>query len=326
MITRRASLRTLGALAATIASAPRQAHAAWPVERPIEVIVPYPPGGGVDTMARVVLPVVQQHLPGARFVVVNRPGAGGQLGWEAAQAAAPDGYTLAATSVPALVTYPIERNTRYRADAFTYVANIVDDPGGLFVATDSPIKGLGDLLAEAKVRPEAITYGTTGVGSDDHLLVIALEEAAGIKPMNHVPFNGMAPLSTALIGGHLKVGAFNMGEGLALLRDGRIRALGQAAATRWNATPDVPTFREQQLDVISGATRGIVAPPNLPVEILQHLEAAFRAALADPAFVREAERLGLPLSPQIGEDYRRAVLAGERELRSLWQRRPWRDQ
>ncbi len=329
MIARRTTLRALGATAAAAAAlaAPRPARAAWPADRPIEMIVPYPPGGGVDTMARVVLPVVQQHLPpGARFVVVNRPGAGGQLGWESAQAAAPDGYTLAATSVPALVTYPIERSTRYRAEAFTYIANVVDDPGGLFVAAGSPLRSLGDLLAAARARPGEITYGTTGVGSDDHLLVVALEEAAGLKPMNHAPFNGMAPLGTALVGGHLEVGAFNMSEGLALLRDGRIRALGQAAAARWAATPDVPTFREQGLDVVSGATRGVVAPPDLPAEVRGRLEAAFRAALADPAFLREAERLGLPLSPQIGEEYRRSVLASDRELRGLWRRRPWREQ
>jgi tripartite-type tricarboxylate transporter receptor subunit TctC len=327
MTTRRTALRaTIGIATGTaLLAAPRAARAAWPADRPIEVIVPYPPGGGVDTMARVVLPAVQQHLSGARFVVVNRPGAGGQLGWEAAQAAAPDGYTLAAISVPALVTYPIERSTRYKPEAFTYIANVVDDPGGLFVAANSPLKTVQDLVAAARAKPGTITYGSTGIGSDDHLLVIAFEEAAGIKPMIHAPFNGMAPLSTALIGGHLEVGAFNMSESLALLRDNRIRCLGQAAASRWSATPDAPTFREQGLDLISGATRGIVAPPNLPAEIRQALEGAFRTALASPDFVREAERLGLPLAPQIGEEYRRTVLATERDLRALWQRRPWRE-
>jgi tripartite-type tricarboxylate transporter receptor subunit TctC len=325
MPSRRSTLLALGSISLTLA-APRIARAAWPADRPIEVIVPYPPGGGVDTMARVVLPVVQQHLEGARFVVVNRPGAGGQLGWEAAQTAAADGYTLAATSVPALLTYPIERHTRYRADAFTYIANVVDDPGGLFVAANSPWRNIADLMAAARAKPNEVTYGTTGIGSDDHLLVIAFEEAAKLKPMNHVPFNGMAPLSTALIGGHLQLGAFNMSEGLALLRDGRVRCLGQAAAARWGQTPDVPTLREQGLDVISGATRGFIAPPNLPAEVATRLEVAFRTALADPGFVHEAERMGLPLAPQIGEEYRRTVLASERDLRALWQRRPWKDQ
>ncbi len=315
----------MAGLAAATLGLPRIAKAAWPGDRPIEIIVPFPPGGGVDTMARMILPGLQAQLPGARFVVVNRPGAGGQLGWEAAFGAAPDGYTLAATSVPALVTYPMERQVRYRALEFIYIANVVDDPGGLFVAANSPLRDLRDLIAAAKARPGQISYGSTGIGSDDHLLVIALEELAGAPPMTHVPFNGMAPLSTALLGGHLQLGAFNMSESLALLRDGKIRALGQAAATRWAGTPEVPTFAEQGQQLISGATRGIVAPPGLPAEIRARLEAAFRAALADPTFIKEAERLGLPLAPLIGDAYRAEVERNEKDLRGLWQRRPWRE-
>lgn len=306
-------------------AAPRLALAAWPGDRPIEVIVPYPPGGGVDTMARVVLPAVQARLPGARFVVVNRAGAGGQLGWEVAFAAPPDGFTLAATSVPALVTYPMERQVRYRPLDFTFIANVVDDPGGLFVAANSPIRDLRQLIEAAKARPGQLSYGTTGIGSDDHLLVIALEDRAGIPPMTHVPYNGMAPLSTALAGGHLDIGAFNMSEGLSLLRGARVHALGQAGLMRWSGTPEVPTFREQGMNLMSGATRGIVAPPGLPAEIRVRLEAAFREAMADTDFVKEAERIGLPLSPRIGEEYRSDVVALERDLRGLWQRRPWRE-
>jgi len=242
------------------------------------------------------------------------------------QAAAPDGYTLAATSVPALVTYPIERQTRYRASNFSFIASVVDDPGGIFVPAGSPLRTLADLVAAAQARPGAITYGTTGIGSDDHLLVIGLEEVARIAtPMNHVPFNGMAPLATQLVGGHLDVGAFNMSEGLALARDGKIRALGQAAAQRWSGTPDVPTFREQGFDLISGATRGIVGPPGLPAEIQRGYETAFRDALSDPAFLRDAERLGLPLRPVIGADYKAMIETEERALRALWQRRPWKE-
>lgn len=323
MTTRRT---TLGALAAAGALAlPRIAEAAWPADRPIEVIVPYPPGGGVDTMARMVLPVVQARLPGARFVVVNRAGAGGQLGWEAVFNAAPDGFTLAATSVPAMITYPMERAVRYRPMDFTFIANVVDDPGGLFVGADSPLRTLADLVAAAKANPGQISYGTTGIGSDDHLLVLGLEDKLSLPPMTHVPFNGMAPLSTALVGGHLQLGAFNMSESLALLQAGRIRALGQAAATRWSGTPNVPTFKEQGIDLISGATRGIVGPPGMSAEISGRLEAAFRAALADTDFVREADRLGLPLAPRIGADYRGDVATLETSLRGLWQRKPWKE-
>jgi tripartite-type tricarboxylate transporter receptor subunit TctC len=313
-----------GAAAFTLA-APRLARAAWPAERPIEVIVPYPPGGGVDSMARLVTPAVARHLDGARFVITNKPGAGGQLGFEAGQAAAPDGYTLVATSVPALVTYPIERATRYRVEGFTYIANVVDDPGGLFVAAASPWQTLADVLRAARAKPGEVTYGTTGIGSDDHLLVIGLEEKAGLRPMNHAPFNGSAPLQTAVMGGHVQLGAFNMSEGLALLRAGSLRCLGQAGVTRWAQTPDAPTLKEQGLELVSGATRGIAAPGGLPSEVTARLEAAFAAALADPGFVQEAERVGLPLAPEIGAAYRRTVLATEADLRGLWARRPWQE-
>jgi tripartite-type tricarboxylate transporter receptor subunit TctC len=324
MLTRRQFGAAASAAALSAPSVLRAQPAGWP-ERPIEVIVPFPPGGGVDNMTRAVLPVVQNHLPGARFVVVNRAGAGGQIGWEAAFNAAPDGYTLAATSSPAMVTYPIERTTRYQVTRFSFIANVVDDPGGLFVTAASPMRGLADLVAAAKARPGAVNYGSTGVGSDDHLLVIGFEEVAQISPMNHAPFNGMAPQATALLGGHIEVGAFNMSEGLALLRDGKIRCLGQAAAQRWSQTPDVPTFREQGFDLISGAQRGIVGPPGLPAPIQQKLEEAFGKALADPGFLRDAERLGLPLNPQIGAAFKAEIERSDRELRALWQRRPWRD-
>lgn len=322
MITRRTAL---GAAALGTLAMPRIAHAAWPADRPIEVVVPYPPGGGVDTMARIILPAVQNRLPGARFVVVNRTGAGGQLGWEVVFNAPADGFMLAATSVPAMITYPMERTVRYRPMDFTFIANVVDDPGGLFVGANSPLRTLADLVAAAKANPGRITYGTTGIGSDDHLLVLGLEDKLSLPPMTHVPFNGMAPLSTALVGGHLQVGAFNMSESLALLRDGRIRSLGQAAATRWSGTPEVPTFKEQGIDLISGATRGIVGPPNMPAEIREKLEGAFRSALTDTDFVREAERMGLPLAPRIGADFRSDIATLETELRGLWQRRPWKE-
>ena len=318
--------RALGAAAAVLAT-PTLLHAqgAWPGDRPIEVIVPYPPGGGVDTMARIVLPFAAQRLPGARFVVTNRAGAGGQVGFEALFNAAPDGHTLGALAVPAISTFPLERQVRYRPLDFSFLANVVDDPNTVYVAASSPVRTVQDLVQAAKARPGQMNYGTTGVGSDDHLLMLGLEGLAGLQPMTHVPFAGAAPLLAQVLGGHIELGVGNMAEILAAMREGRVRALGQAAERRWDAAPDVPTFREQSLDVTSGATRGMVAPPNLPAEIRQRLEAAFRAALGDPAFVREAERLGLPLSPQIGDEYRRAVLATEAELRGLWQRRSWRE-
>ena len=277
-------------------------------------------------MVRPFFPFVQAHLPGARFVVVNRPGAGGQLGWEAVRAAAPDGFTLGAVGVPQFVTYPIERRTRYRALDLVFIANVVTDPGGIFVAAGSPLRTLADLVAAARARPGDISYGNDGVGSDDHLMMIAFEEMAGIRPsMSQIPFAGTAPMLAQLMGGHLDIGASNMSEVLGVLRDGKVRALGQAAATRWPGTPDVPTFSEQGFDMVSASSRGIVTPPGLPAEIQGRLEAACAAAVVDPSFRREAERLGLPLNPVVGADYRAMVERADATYRALWQRRPWKE-
>ncbi|MXP61902.1 tripartite tricarboxylate transporter substrate binding protein [Roseomonas sp. M0104] len=319
--------RSLGLLGAgALLARPALAAAAWPGDRPIVVIVPYPPGGGVDQMTRLILPAVQRHLPGATFVVENRPGAGSQIGMEAAFNARPDGYTLGAVSSPALMTIPFERPVRYKVDELAYIANVVDDPGGLWVNKDSPIKDLADLLARAKKAPGTLSLGTTGIGSDDHLLMLLVEEAVPGASFSHVPFNGAAPLQTAVLGGHLDIGCFNVSEGLPGFRDGRFRCLAQGGAERDPSMPEVPTLKEQGVDVVASAQRGIVGPPGLPAEVQQRLTEAFSAALADPQFLADAKRTQLPVQGAVGARYREAVLGLDGKLKEMWARKPWRDQ
>jgi tripartite-type tricarboxylate transporter receptor subunit TctC len=316
--------RMLLGAAAGLLAAPRLAHAAWPADRAIEVIVPFPPGGGVDNMVRPIMHVVQPRLPGARFAIVNRAGAAGQIGFEANFNAAPDGYTLGAITNTAMHAVAIERRPRYRPEDFTYIANVVDDPGGFWVRADSPWRNLADLQAAARRAPETIGVGTAGIGSDDHLLQLGFEEAAGVRLL-HVPYNGTAPVVRDMLGGSLPVGSLNMSEGLPLLREGRIRCLGQGGPQRWAPTGEVPTFREQGFDVLGGSARGIAGPPGIPPEIVARLREAFREALADPAFVAEAERTAMPLRPLIGDEYKAMMQADYAALRGLWQRRPWRE-
>jgi tripartite-type tricarboxylate transporter receptor subunit TctC len=318
-----------GALfAAASAAVPRvaaRAQAAWPGERPIEVVVPYPPGGGVATTTRLVLRFAPNHLPGARFVVVNRPGAGGQLGFEAAFHAAADGWTLCAVTAPAMLAMPIERTVRYRPLDWTFFANVVDDPNAFYVAAESRLRSVADLVAEAKARPGGLSYGSTGVGGDDHIAMLAFEALSGIPPMVHAPFAGNAPATQALLGGHLGLLVGNIGENLALLREGRVRCLAVAAPERLPQAAEQPTFREQGIDLVTGASRGLIGPPGMPAAVRARLQAAFAATVADPDFVAEAGRLGMPLRPFIGEDYGRMLARMEASLRELWQRRPWRE-
>lgn len=313
---------------AALLAAPRIASgqaAAWPNERPVEVIIPFPAGGGVDVMARLVMPLVAAQIPGMRHVVTNKIGAAGQIGLEAIFNAAPDGYTLGATTLPAHNAIPMERPARFKAMDFTFLANIVGDANCFYVRADSPFRTVADLVAAARARPGQLSYGTTGVGSDDHLFMLNFEQAANVPPMVHIPFPGAAPLIPQLLGGHMDFAAINVGDALAMKREGRLRILAQAAERRSEEAQDVPTFREEGFDVLNGAERGMIAPPGVPEAITSRLTSAFAVAVRDTDFLREARRQFFPLHVLIGADYRAMAQQTEDHLQLLWQRRPWRE-
>ena len=321
MTTRRALIAGAGVLAAPL---PLRAQPAWPADRPVEVIVPFPAGGGVDVMTRLVMPLVAAQIPGLRPVIVNRTGAAGQIGLEATFNAAGDGYTIGATTIPAHNAIPLERQVRYRAMDFTFLANIVEDANAFYVRAESPFRSVADVVAAARARPGQVTYGTTGIGSDDHLFMLAFEAAANLQPMVQVPFAGAAPLIPQLLGGNMDLAAINVNDALQLKREGKLRILAQAAARRQPEAADVPTFREEGFDVIAGASRGIVGPPNMPAPVVARLEAAFRNAVNDEGFRREAERQFMPLRPLFGAEYKAFAQGVDDNLRRLWQVRPWR--
>jgi tripartite-type tricarboxylate transporter receptor subunit TctC len=315
-----------GAASLAVPGLLRAQPAPWPnPDRTLEVIVPVTAGGPLDGMVRLILPFVAERIPGLRPVVINRPGAGGQIGLEATFNAAPDGYTIGATSMPLHQAIPVERPTRYRSMDFAFLANVVEDPNAFYVATDSPFRSVADIIARARAAPGTISCGSTGIGSDDHLFLIAFESSARIPPLVHVPFNGNAVLFPQLLGGHLDLAAVNISDAIALKRDGKVRALATAAEARSRYAPEVPTMRELGFPITGSASRGFVAPPGLPQPIAARLEEAFRGALADPRFVAEADRLYIPLKPVVGAEYRQMAQRIDDMTRALWQERPWRD-
>jgi tripartite-type tricarboxylate transporter receptor subunit TctC len=315
-----------GVIAATLVAAPAvaRAQAAWPGDRPIQLIVPFPPGGGTDINIRAMVPFFEKHLPGARFVVVNRPGAGAEIGYTAAATAAADGYTIGTVITPSLQTNTIERTPRYALRDFAFLGTVVEDPGGFFVAPNSPWRTVADLVQAAKAAPGTIAVATAGIGSDDHLLMIEFENAAGVR-LNHVPFAGQAPGVTALIGGHVQVASMNMGESVGMMREGRVRALAAAGPARFPMAPDVPTFAEAGYPIDTGVVRSLVVPVATPAPILQRLQAMLAETMRDPAWIAEAQRLFIPLQYRSPEDTYRIVWDADRALRALWARRPWKD-
>src|SRR6185503_9727181 len=220
------------------------ANAAYP-EKPINLIVAYSPGGGTDLIARAIAPYLEKYLGGgARIVIVHRPGAGGEIGFAAIANAAPDGYTIGFVNTPPLITVPIERTAQFGGpQRFELLGNVIDDPCNFAVHADSPIRNLKDLAEWARANPGQATVGSSGIGSDDHLLMLMFERAAGIK-MTHVPFKGSADVRGALLSKQIDVAAMNVGEAQQYIRGGApMRNLGQFSPARTNLAPDLPTAR-----------------------------------------------------------------------------------
>ncbi|MCW8085494.1 tripartite tricarboxylate transporter substrate binding protein [Sabulicella glaciei] len=314
--------RSILAAAPALLAAPALAQG-WSPDRPITMIVAFAPGGGTDVAARTVARFMERDL-GQSILVLNRAGAGGEVGWSELARARPDGLTIGFINTPNLVTIPIERQARYRLEDFAPIANVVDDPGGFWVLPDSPWRTLADLAAAARAAPGTIGYGTTGVGSDDHLATLAFERLSGVKLL-HVPFNGSSQVRNAILGKTIQLAAMNMGEGVGDFRNGLLRPLGQMAETRWSNTSDVPTFREQGFDVVDGSLRGLAAPAGTPPAVLERLANAVRKAMDDPDFKHAATQQQLPLRFLDPDQHRTVLMAMRESYTRMWQQHPWRD-
>jgi len=319
----RRALTALTWLAATALVAPAQA--AYP-EQPIKVLVSYGAGGGTDIVARLLAPYIGKYLsPNASVVVVNRPGAGGAIGFTELAKATPDGYTLGFINTPNFLTIPIERKTAFHWQDFDLLGNIVDDPGNFSVHADSPFKSLSELVAYAKSRPGEVTYGSTGVGSDDHLSALMLERAAGIQ-MTHVPFKGTSEVHNAVLSKQITVAAMNIGEALQYVKGGsKIRQLGQMSEARTTLAPQVPTFNEQGYPIIMASLRGMAAPKGLPPALREQLVSAVQKAVADPEFQAKAATVFSPLRYLPPAAYGAELKEAEVGFQQLWQVMPWGD-
>ncbi len=293
-------------------------------DRPLSMVLAFPAGGGTDVAARPLARIMERYL-GQPIVITNRPGAAGEIGFTELARSKPDGYTIGFINTPTIVTIPLERpQARFRLDDFAPLLNVVDDPGAIWVLPDSPIRTVADLVAEARRRPGQISYGTSGIGSDDHLAVLALERASGTKFL-HVPFAGGAPVRTATLGRQIELAVTNIGEAIGDFRQGMFRPLGQMGTARWPVMKDVPTFREQGFDVVEGSMRGLAAPAGLPRPVLDRLADAARRAAEDPEWQAIATQLALPLRLLGPDEYRGELVAMQAQYEKLWAAHPWRD-
>lgn len=290
--------------------------------RPIEMVIAYSAGGGTDIAGRALARFMSPRL-GGTVVVVNKPGAGGEIGFAQIANAKPDGYTIGFINTPNVLTIPIERKAQYTMNKFAPIANVVDDPGGIFVAANSPIRNVADLIERARAQPGRLTYATTGVGTGTHLVMLELERVANIQ-MTPIPYAGTAPIRLALMRGEVDVAPLNMGEGMPDARNGTFRPIGQTSEKRWEGAPQVPTFREQNINFVQGTLRGLVAPAGTPNDLLKKLSEAVRDSMQDPEFQKIAREQLLALRYLGPQEFSAELATRTEDLQALWRRAPWR--
>lgn len=320
---RRLSAIALAAVATAVA-APGIALAAYP-DQPVRMIVAYAPGGGTDIVARLTAQYMQKYLGGGSMAVINRPGAGGAIGFTELTSAPADGYTIGFINTPNVLTIPIERKVSFHWEKYELLGNVVDDPGNFSVHADTPIKSLAELVTYAKAHPGEVTYGTTGIGSDDHLAALMFERAAGVK-LTHVPFKGAAEVHNAIASKQIMLAAMNIGEAMQYQKGGTpLRHLGQMSEKRSTLAPNVPTFKEQGFNVIMASLRGVAAPKNLPPAVRDQLVNALQKAVADPEFQQKASGYFAPVRYLAPAAYATELKQGEADFKQLWQAMPWTD-
>ena len=312
-------------LAAALLCLPGISNAAYP-ERPITMIVAFAPGGGTDVVARALVPFLEKHIGGgAKIVIVNRPGAGGDIGFAAIAAAPPDGYTIGFVNSPSFLAIPLERPTKYTWESFELLGNVVDDPASFAVHADSPIKDMKDLAAFAKANPGALTVGTPGVGAPGHLATIFFGKLAGAQ-VNHIPFKGAGEVRAPMAGKQIVMAGISIGESFQAMKGGvPLRIIAQLSPARTTLAPDIPTAKEQGFPLILSSLRGVAAPKGMHADIRERLAKALERAVADPEFQVKSLQYYAPLRYLSPAQFETTLREDDAQIRQLWKETPWAD-
>ena len=295
----------IGAVAALALSAAAASSQSDFPTRPIQLMVAFPPGGSTDIGARVAAALAEK-IVGQPIVVVNKGGAGGQIGWTELARQKPDGYYIGFINLPATNTVILdpERKAIFTEKDFTPIINQVLDPGVIWVRADSPYKTVQDLLGAAKKAPSTIRAATTGILSDDHLAILMTEEAVPGAIFRIVHLDGGATQFKEIMAGNIDVAYDNVGSIVPRVKSGEVRALAVMDDVRSKFLPDVPTMKEIGYPtVISSSTRGIAGPKDMPAPIVNKLRDVLQKAMADPEHVKKLEDQGLAIKVMVGDEY-----------------------
>ena len=292
---------------------------AWPA-KPVTLLVPFPPGGSTDMIARTLAPKLQEKL-GGTFIVENKAGATGTVGAGQVKRAAPDGYTILVSSLGPYVIAPhLIKYVPYDAlKDFDYLTVAVQAPNVLAVPAASPHKSLADVIAYHKANPGKMSFASSGNGSSDHLTAELFWQQTGTSGL-HIPYKGGAPAMADLLGAQVDATFMNINTGITNIKGGKLRALAITSAERASALPEVPTLHEllgSKL-AVQEAWSGLWAPARTPPEVMQRLFSALGSTLKTPAARKIIEagggQLAASASPQAYAEFIRAESAKWTEI------------
>jgi tripartite-type tricarboxylate transporter receptor subunit TctC len=266
---------------------------AWP-SHPVKLVVPYPPGGPTDIVARVVAERLTTQT-GQAFIVENRPGAGGNLGADAVAKAPADGYTLLVATTAHAINMSLFKNLTYDVQRdFRPVSLLTRGPLVLVVNPKFPAKSVADLIAMAKARPKEVSFASSGNGQSTHLAAELFSSMAG-APMTHVPYKGSAPALNDLISGQVPVMFDTMLSSMPYVKAGQLRALAITGAQRSPIAPDLPTVAESGLPGYEVyAWNGLLAPAATPSAVVNRISEELKTALSQPSVQQKFNAQGFP--------------------------------
>jgi tripartite-type tricarboxylate transporter receptor subunit TctC len=290
-------------LAVFVLSSPAPA-AEYPQKgKAIQLMVHWAAGGSSDAGARILASGLEKEL-GTSILVVNKPGAGGQIGYTALSQARPDGYTIGSTNFPSAVSSYLDtdRKAVYNRKSFQLLALHVVDPGLFAVKADSPFKSLKDVFDAAKAAPKKIRVTTTGIQADEHFATLQLEKMTGVQ-FARVHLTGAAPSITAVLGGKIEIYCGNEGDLMAQVQSGAMRILGIMDKGASPFYPGVKTFEEQGYKIYFGSSRGFAAPSGTPKEIVDILSRAIKNVAATDDHKKKMAQMGLTLRYMDPEQY-----------------------
>ena len=301
--------RALSGLGLVVLLTAIAAGPAWPQEpyptRPISMVVAFPPGGVADNTARPVAAALERILK-QPVTVLNKAGAAGAVGYQAAATSKPDGYTLLMALVSVSVLPEVDklfaRPQNYTREQLTGIARINADPSMLVVRADAPWKTLKDLVEDAKKRPGEIVFTSSGLYGAAHIPMEMFIKAAGIK-MRHLPTTGGGPMMNAMLGGHAQAVMTPVSLAAQHVKAGKLRLLAHSGTAPVAAFPEVPSFKSQGYDVEYTAWAGLVAPRDTPPHIIKILRDATRQAVKEPEVIASHARLETPIAYMDADEF-----------------------